>query len=223
MAKYTQAISSCQAALKFKEFSREFASLAHSNLASAYISLGRYDEALEELTNGFELKPPKIVKTLIHSNMAAAYLKKGMYTESEEQLKKGLDLRPSRQTLPYLYSKLAKLYAREGKFEEALEVAEKYTRTKCLKADKSLPYLTLGIVYYLKDEYENAIDKLKEAVVRSPREGFDYLAEIHLYLGLAYQKIGKRNKALKELEKVLAISEEGVVREEAVKEIDLNF
>jgi len=83
-------------------------------------------------------------------------------------------------------------------FEKAIELAQQYGDEKTeAKAKKILPqiYFSLGNSYYKKDDFENALSYLDNALKYKP----DY-AKVYLIKGLAYKKQGSVDEMLEALD-----------------------
>ena len=72
----------------------------------------------------------------------------------------------------------------------------------------------VGIIYFQKKDYLQAIEYLEKAAERSPRN-----AEVIYYLGLSYAKIGEKEKALTSFTKVLELAPQSDFALKAEKEL----
>jgi len=114
-----------------------------------------------------------------------------------EHFKKALALNPEEEDLPYIYSYLSSCLKEIGRFDEAIETV------KCgLAEDEERPDMhnTLGVCYFKKEQYENAIIHFKRAVDLNPSSGIDYAN-----IGVNYHKTNKNDLAVEYLTLALTI------------------
>ncbi len=114
-----------------------------------------------------------------------------------EHFDKALALQPEQEDLPYIYSFKGSCLKDLGRVDEAIEVAK-----QGLREDEERPDLhnTLGVCYFKKQEYKNAIKHFKRAVDLNPASGIDYAN-----LGVNYHKIGKKELAIEFLTLALTL------------------
>ncbi|NIV95368.1 tetratricopeptide repeat protein [candidate division KSB1 bacterium] len=85
---------------------------------------------------------------------------------------------------------LGKLYLAEN---ELLKVLEPYEKVMELEPQNSDVFYNIGIVYYYRQDYDNAIKYFQHAIDR------DNHLDSHLYLAYIYEKQGKMDKAVEYL------------------------
>lgn len=104
-----------------------------------------------------------------------------------EHFDNALALKPEKEDLPYIYSYKGSCLKDLERVDEAIE-----TLIRGLQEDEERPDLhnTLGVCYFKKQEYENAINHFKRAVDLNPASGIDYAN-----LGVNYHKTGKNELA----------------------------
>lgn len=104
-----------------------------------------------------------------------------------EHFDNALALKPEQEDLPYIYSYKGSCLKDLERVDEAIE-----TLLHGLEEDEERPDLhnTLGVCYFKKQEYENAISHFKRAVDLNPASGIDYAN-----LGVNYHKTGKNELA----------------------------
>lgn len=100
---------------------------------------------------------------------------------------------------------LAKMCILDEKFDEAKE----YLLDAASKADNPQYYLELGKIYYLKNDYQNAISNFQKAVTQDVR--LKNTAELHNYLGLCYYKTKDLKKALINLQRAVNLEQNNVI------------
>jgi tetratricopeptide (TPR) repeat protein len=100
---------------------------------------------------------------------------------------------------PVAANNLAWHYAERGvNLDQALELAQ---TAKAQLPDRAEVDDTLGWVYYQKNMHELAISSFESSVKRDPTK-----ASYHLHLGLAYARAGRRDDAIRSLERALSLS-----------------
>jgi tetratricopeptide (TPR) repeat protein len=72
----------------------------------------------------------------------------------------------------------------------------------------------VGTIYFQKKDYLQAIEYLERAAEMSPQN-----AEVIYYLGMSYDKIGEKEKALTSFTKVLELAPQSDFAREAEKEL----
>lgn len=104
-----------------------------------------------------------------------------------EHFDNALVLKPEQEDLPYIYSYKGSCLKDLERVDEAIE-----TLIRGLQEDEERPDLhnTLGVCYFKKQEYENAINHFKRAVDLNPASGIDYAN-----LGVNYHKTGENELA----------------------------
>ncbi len=161
----------------------------------ARIFLGEKDtaKAIEQYQTILE-KQPKM--PMPHMMLGTIYEQGKAYDKAEEHYRKALEINPD--YAPAANNLAYHLAERTDKFDEAL----KYAR----KAKEKLPndpgvMDTLGLVYYKKGLFGNAVSELLDSLKQLPENPV-----IHYHLGLAYHGKGNRDLAVKELERALKLN-----------------
>lgn len=114
----------------------------------------------------------------------------------------------TKQSSPVPYNNLAYLYIKENKnLDKALEYALKAV---IISPKQGAILDTLGLVYYHKANYNEALNVLKKALEQLPND-----PNIRYHLGMAYSKSGKPAEAKKELQAALDLSGKFPEAEEA--------
>ncbi|OEU47771.1 MAG: hypothetical protein BA862_02995 [Desulfobulbaceae bacterium S3730MH12] len=114
-----------------------------------------------------------------------------------EHFDNALALKPEKEDLPYIYSYKGSCLKDLERVDEAIE-----TLIRGLQEDEERPDLhnTLGVCFFKKQEYENAINHFKRAVDLNPASGIDYAN-----LGVNYHKTGKNELAVEFLTLALTL------------------
>jgi len=172
--------------------------LVYQNLIG--VSQGAPDLAIESYRKAMELEPlnPSFVK-----NIGRIYMLKADFTEQEseklsnlklakENLEKSILLKGDFLEAKFL---LSAVLLREGDTAGAILKLEELKRLAPGDADLAFQ---LGIIYYNNDQTEMAITELKRTL--SLVENF---LDAKYFLGLSYDKIGRRQDAISEFEGIL--------------------
>ena len=133
-------------------------SLAHQFLGSAYLSVGRYDEAIASIKRAMEIEPNN---ASAHAALGRAYwVGRGMLAEGIEELEKSIAINPQ---AGYAYLQLVYLHTLRGSYEraeavarDAVELQERY-----ISGREGLQivgaHTRLGYVYYCQARYDEAL------------------------------------------------------------------
>jgi tetratricopeptide (TPR) repeat protein len=156
-----------------------------NNLASTYLTNGRYDEATNVLTHVLKGAP---TNTTAWNNLASEYITEGRYDEAGDVLRRLLKDHPKMWLANYNYGYLN---YRIGNFI----VAEVYLQ-RAIQIDQQDPdqYVYLGSSYFKQGRFREAADELRLGIARDP-EGWGY----HSSLGLVIMKQGDLAAARQEL------------------------
>jgi len=134
----------------------------------------------------------------------------GQYEEASQQLKIAKQLDPKEREIPYT---LAMVYKANGNAEAAIKelnaaiaLHEAQFTTKFADA-----YFELGLIYYDQENYKKALGAFENAEKGSPQA-----ADMLLYLGLTYEKLGKKDKAVAVLEYVVKLLPDNKEAKEAL-------
>lgn len=219
---YKRAISCFEKALAIEKNSL----MAQYNLGSVYIKAGMPDKALSVLEQAASLNGDHFdiffqlgkllqeqrrwteainyfqkatrcpdAKGYVYRYLGESYLALNSKKDAMAAFKKAVKLNPAD---PLSFSRLGILYA---ELKNDLEIAQALCQ-KALELDSqnSLYWKTMGQVYYLKNDYPQAIRCLKEAQQRLKKDH-----EIYYHLGLIYKKMGQIPEAGEEWQKALKI------------------
>ncbi|MFZ5994564.1 MAG: tetratricopeptide repeat protein [Thermodesulfobacteriota bacterium] len=135
-------------------------------------------------------------KGYIYRYLGEAYLGLNLKKDAMTAFKKAVKSNPADA---FSFSWLGMLYA---ELKNDLEIA----RTLCQKAleldhQNSLYWKTIGRIYYLKNDYPQAIHHLREAQRRMKKDH-----EIYYHMGLVYEKMGNVAEARRKWQKALKVN-----------------
>jgi len=212
-------------------------------IGSYYFTRGEYDKAIIEFEKSIELDENH---TESYYYLGQCYLQKGIIEYNNKNIFKAYSLyrkanKFAEQVIPRYkksiednpedlnsYLKLGYIYEIRSivpfvnEYNEALEY---YLKALDLATSSSSPssgntgiiiYLNtrIGYIYYEKKNYSQAIEYLEKAEEMSPHN-----AEVAYYLGLSYDKIGKKEKAHEFLSRVIELAPQSEYAQEAEKEL----
>lgn len=162
-------------------------------LAKYFLSVGKKKDAAEVLSEGLKTNPDGFMLNMMQ---AGIYEVDGDISGAVKVYEKLLESRPNSEIV---VNNLASLIAENAENEVELQWA--YTLAKRFRNSK-VPYFqdTLGWIHYRLKEYNMATPLLRSAVEKEPN-----MAILRYHLGMAYKAEGNRDKAIKELEKAIAV------------------
>ena len=135
---------------------------AHQFLGGAYISTGRYDEAIEAIKEAMRIEPNNAGT---HAALARAYwIGKGMVKEAITELEHAIAINPQGG---YAYLQLVFLHTIRGNYERAEAVARQAIdlQERFISGKEGLQIVgahsRLGYVYYRQGRYDDAIREYK--------------------------------------------------------------
>ncbi|MEI6313811.1 MAG: tetratricopeptide repeat protein [Syntrophus sp. (in: bacteria)] len=150
-------LSSCAGSQKRKELAEN-----HLNIGKAYVEGGDYTAAIKELLEAekYAQGNPKI-----HYYLAVAYFGKGYSEKAVEECEKAVSLKPDYSTA---YHFLGILYYDRGQYDKAI-AAFNSALTDILYETPDLSLYNMGRAYASKGDYQRALTKYQEAVVKTTR------------------------------------------------------
>lgn len=169
-------------------------------LGSAYMTLGRYDEAIEELKEALRIDPDHAAAL---SALGRAYwIGKGKIRNAIRLFQRGLQINPDQG---YSHLQLAFLYAINGEYEKGEQVARDAIalQEQSSSGREGLQVVgahnRLGYLYYRQGRYQDAIKEYERelAFLASNDHALGERTSIELYqkLAAAYIAQGKREEA----------------------------
>ena len=169
---------------------------AHRWLGSALVSLGRFDEAIAEISVAAQLEPDD---ASAHQSLARAYwLGRGDIEAGIAEMERALAINPD---LGYAHLQLGLLYALRGNYvkaEQACRVAVDL-QERFLSGKEGLQivgaHTRLGYVYYLQGRYPEAIKHYENEVAALAASDHALrersLIELHVKLAATYQRMDR--------------------------------
>jgi len=164
------------------------------SLARIYLMEKKEEEAISQYKTILEKNPkeaaPHLLMGIIYDLQKRPDLAEKSYSAA---LAVNPDFMPAANNLAYLLAK------QDKNINEALSLAQ--------KAKEKLPHDpsvmdTLGLIYYKKGFYDNAIAEFTDSLNKIPDN-----AMVHFHLGLAYHKKGDEDRARTELKKALDLNQ----------------
>lgn len=112
----------------------------------------------------------------------------GLAEQALPHFEKALNLNPELEDLPYIYSYKGHSLQAIGQYDQAIEVLNKGR-----EYDNERPDLhnMLGVCYFKKEEFQNAINHFEKAVELNPSSAMDYAN-----LGVNHNRLGNRDEAI---------------------------
>lgn len=141
--------------IKYNSFSFESAHYA----GTVAMNTGDYQKAYDYLIQAEKLHP---YYDSIHNNLGMVYLLTGNHKEAEESFLRAFELNPGS---PEFNNNLGFLYVNTGRPDMAIEYLQ---RAISLKQDFYLAYFSLGLAYYLNEDYEQAEKSFRKTLEINP-------------------------------------------------------
>jgi tetratricopeptide (TPR) repeat protein len=164
------------------------------SLAKIYLMEKKEDEAISQYKAILEKNPkqaaPHMLMGIIYDIQKQPDLAEKSYSAA---LEINPDFTPAANNLAYLLAK------QDKNINKALALAQKAKEK--LPNDPSVMD-TLGLIYYKKGFYDNAIAEFTDSLNKIPDN-----AMVHFHLGLAYHKKGDKDRARAELKKALDLDQ----------------
>ncbi len=172
--KTEQAIEAYRKAISLDE---KFA-LAYNDLAVLYEELGEYDRAIELYRRAVEVGEKSEAAALAGTNLGVALIRKGDLEGAVEALSAALAVKPGLADALYdrgvAFQQLGQLAEAERDYRAALEAGGRLPRV----------YSNLGVVLFLQDRYQEALEQYQEALKLDPN-----FASAHRNLAIVYEKL----------------------------------
>jgi Tfp pilus assembly protein PilF len=161
---------------------------ATREIGEAYIRQGDYTAALRELIKAEKLNPED---HLVHNSIGWCYMAKKHMPEAIAHFKKAVALKP---TYAPARNNLGSAYLSVQKWDAAIEVFKEITKD-VLYATPHYPMANLGLAYYHKRDYREALKYYKEALKIQP----DFVVALR-GVGRTYLAMNQGRLALRYLE-----------------------
>ena len=207
------------------------------NLGNSLVMQSNFREGLSNLLKAGELDPKNAE---IQHELALVYRTLGEYQQSFRHFKKALALKPQ---FPEAWNNLGTLYLLTEKWDEAIAGFQKASEDTLYKTPH-FAYHNMGLAYFNKGECKKAIDNYLHALMSFPSyslchynlarayeadknwdkavssyqkaiSNYPEYEAAHLDLGKLFLKLGKKEKAGKELRLAAEIDPEGTCAREA--------
>ncbi|MFA4916616.1 MAG: tetratricopeptide repeat protein [Syntrophales bacterium] len=169
----------------------------HLNIGIAFIESGQYNDALKKLIEAEKLTPkdPKV-----HYFLGVSYYGKGFNEEAIGEFNRAVDLKPDYSEA---HNFLGTIYLSQGLLDKAIESFNK-ALSNILYDTPAIALSNIGWVYYKKGDYQKALSKYEEAIVREPNTPI--LPLIEKNMGMVSFACGDMYSALKHLKKSLELA-----------------
>ncbi len=125
-------------------------------------------------------------------NRAIAYQKINEFSKAEKDLLKALKISKNKE---YIYNVLGVLYMKQNKNDMAIKFFK--------KSNTSESYVNIALIYWKENNIGDVYKNLSYAIAIDPQNGY-----AHLYLGIFFKQLGKKEQAKKEFEKASVIAKE---------------
>lgn len=155
---------------------------AYNNRGNAYLSLGNYQQAIEDFNKAIELDP-NYAKA--HNNRGLAYGSLGKYDLAIENFDATINLN-NRESRAY-YNR-GNVFKALGNYQKAIE---DYNRAIELNPKKADDYNNRGNTFLKLNNYQRAIEDFSMAIEFNPKYDKAYLNR-----GVAYEKLGNYKQAI---------------------------
>jgi len=177
-------------------------------LGSAYVGLGRYDEAVPEIREALRLEPDN---ASAHAWLARAYwIGEGRLDDGVRELEHTIDLNPD---AGYSYLQLSLLYALAGRLDDAEKAARRAIdlQEQYISGNDGMQvvgaHARLGHVQYLRGNYQEAVASYERELAFLSSSDHALRArtsiELHQKLGAALLRMGARARAERHFELAL--------------------
>jgi tetratricopeptide (TPR) repeat protein len=190
--------------LKAIESNTEKTDKANEERADAYFFLGRIDlgsanyiQAITNFGKAIELAPKD---TDAYSLLGRVYFKVARYEETIDNFEKAINAGCDLNHMDYYFRGCA--YFESKKYEKAIKDFKKAIESNAKKSIKSDyeradAYFSLGRIYFIKENYSEAIDRFNQALIYDLK-----YTDAYFFLGRAYLEAEKYENAIENLEKV---------------------
>lgn len=166
--------------------------MAHNDLGTAYLAIGKYENAVYHFRRTVEINP---ASALAHNNLGHALAEIGKIEEAIKEYKKSIEIDPNNDLA---HSNLATALVNKGDIEKAIS---EYKKAVEINPNSALYHYNLGTALLLGGNIEDGIKELKMTVELNPNFG-----EAYTNLGRALLEVGKIDEALEALEKAININ-----------------
>lgn len=164
---------------------------AYLNRGSTYVRMGQFDAGLSDYSQVIALEPTRFEGWY---NRGSARVAARQYDEAIPDLTEAIRLKPD---LGYAYCNRGLSYLRKNEIEQALADFEKGL---ALRVDMPLCYYGRGELALSDGKYREAIEDLTRGI------NFKPTAQALTHRATAYERLGERDKALRDYRNALSLS-----------------
>ncbi len=158
-------------------------------LASLYNKAGRYDSAIELLKKALEISPKR---QIFYFELVTSYINKGEIEKAIEAAKKAFELEPS-------FGDARQIYALTLIYGGKTDLAEKLIRDAY--GSDVFPDQRFVSAYIKINRMDRVAEIWKKLIKKNPKE-----VRYRMSLAATYFKMGEKDQAVKELEKVIELN-----------------
>lgn len=166
--------------------------IAHNNLGTALLQMGRVDEAAIHFQKALEVQPQNAEA---RNNLGNAFFQKGRMDEAVAHYQKALQVNPklalARYNLGVAFLKNGRVQEAVGHFQGALEVEPDFAKA----------HYNLGVAFVQLGRVSEALVHYNKALEINPN-----YAEAEYNLGIALLQVGRLNEAVSHYNKALVIN-----------------
>ena len=166
--------------------------MAHTNLGTGLLELGRVDEAIMHYKKALEIDPNYAAG---HNNLGNALLRIGKMDESLAHLQRALEIDPS---YPEAHNNLGNTLLQMGRMDEAVA---HYSKAVEIDPEYVEAHNNLGAIFLQMGRVEESLAHLQKALTKDPENG-----EAHNNLGNTLLRMGRLDEAIAHYNKALEIN-----------------
>lgn len=170
---------------------------------------GEYEEAVKELLHAKQMDP---LNVKILNLLGWAYINMEQYDKASLTIQDALKLDESNGMAK---ANMAYLKYKKGDYAEAIKNLSIITENSKNKQAVLYALFYLGLIYYEREMYNDAIELLNKAITQGPN-----LYEAYYYLGLAYKKRGLGNLSTQIWKRLIDINQYNIWAEKAMEALD---
>ena len=170
---------------------------------------GKYKEAINELNRAKKMDPKNIK---VHNLLGWAYIHLQKYDKSSLIFQEVLNMDPKNEMA---HANLGYINHKRGLYGEAIEKLSAIEKNAKNKQAVLYALFYLGLVYYEREMFEDAVEFLNKAINVGPN-----LYEAYYYLGKAYQKQGLNNLCGQIWEKLIKTNKYNIWAKKAEEELN---
>jgi len=170
---------------------------------------GKYKESIKELNRAKKMDPKNIK---VYNLLGWAYIHLQKYDKSSLIFQEVLKMDPKNEMA---HANLGYINHKKGLYGEAIEKLSAIEKNAKNKQAVLYALFYLGLVYYEREMYEDAVEFLNKAINAGPN-----LYEAYYYLGKAYQKQGLNNLCSQIWEKLIETNKYNIWAKKAEEELN---